>query len=128
MTDNNYSWIGKKVLIVEDDKVNLMMVNLFLNKTGITIITAINGIEAVDLYNREKPDIILMDIRMSGMDGLDATRIIRAIDKDIPIIALTASALPYYDEITMSAGCSAFISKPYSKNYLLHKMNHFLSA
>ena len=127
MTTKNYSWIGKKVLIVEDDRVNLMMVKLFLTSTGITIFNAVNGDEAIELFNNEKPDIILMDIRMPGMDGLDATRIIRVSDKKVPIIALTAFAMPNDEETAMAAGCSAFITKPYSKNFLMQRMNQLLN-
>lgn len=122
----NYNWIGKKVLIVEDDRVNLMMVNLFLSDSGITIFTANNGDEAIELSNNENPDIILMDIRMPGMDGLDATRIIRLTNKDVPIIAVTAFAMPNDEETALSAGCSAFITKPYNKNFLMQKMNELL--
>jgi CheY-like chemotaxis protein len=128
MATINYSWIGKKVLIVEDDRVNLMMVKLFLASTGITIYNAVNGDEAIEQFNSSKPDIILMDIRMPGMDGLDATRIIRVTDKTIPIIAVTAFAMPNDEEIAMAAGCSAFITKPYSKNVLMLKMNQLLGG
>ncbi len=126
MATANYSWIGKKVLIAEDDRVNLMMVKLFLETTGIKIFNANNGDEAVELADKEKPDIILMDIRMPGMDGLDATRIIRATDKNVPIIAVTAFAMPNDEEIALSAGCSAFVTKPYNKNFLMEKMNNLL--
>jgi len=126
MATINYSWIGKKVLIVEDDRVNLMMVKLFLSTTGITIFNANNGDEAIEVNNNEKPDIILMDIRMPGMDGLDATRIIRVTDKVVPIIAVTAFAMPNDEEVAMAAGCSAFITKPYNKNFLMQRMNHLL--
>ncbi|NVO10455.1 MAG: response regulator [Bacteroidales bacterium] len=126
MTTKSYSWIGKKVLIVEDDRVNLMMVKLFLTSTGITILNAMNGDEAIEIFTSEKPDIILMDIRMPGMDGLDATRIIRVSDKSVPIIAVTAFAMPNDEEIALSAGCSAFITKPYNKNFLMQKMNQLL--
>jgi len=60
------------------------------------------------------------------MDGLDATRIIRVSDKKVPIIALTAFAMPNDEEIALSAGCSAFITKPYSKNTLMQRMNQLL--
>jgi len=128
MAANNYSWIGKKVLIVEDDRVNLMMVKLFLTNTGITIFNAVNGDEAIELFNKETPDIILMDIRMPGMDGLDATRIIRVTNKTVPIIAVTAFAMPNDEEIAMTAGCSAFITKPYNKNFLMQTMNKLLGC
>ena len=126
MTANSYSWVGKKVLIVEDDRVNLMMVKLFLTSTGITIFVAVNGDEAIEQFNSQKPDIILMDIRMPGMDGLDATRIIRVSNKSVPIIALTAFAMPNDEEIALSAGCTAFITKPYSKNTLMQRMDQLL--
>lgn len=128
MATVNYSWIGKKVLIVEDDRVNLMMVKLFLTSTGITILNAMNGDEAIEVFTNEKPDIILMDIRMPGMDGLDATRIIRTTDQNVPIIAVTAFAMPNDEEIAMSAGCSAFVTKPYNKNLLMQKMNQLLGC
>jgi CheY-like chemotaxis protein len=128
MSTVNYSWIGKKVLIVEDDRVNLMMVKLFLTSTGITILNAMNGDEAIEVFNKERPDIILMDIRMPGMDGLDATRIIRTTDQNVPIIAVTAFAMPNDEEVAISAGCSAFVTKPYNKNFLMQKMNQLLGC
>ncbi len=128
MATVSYSWIGKKVLIVEDDRVNLMMVKLFLTSTGITILNAMNGDEAIEVFTNERPDIILMDIRMPGMDGLDATRIIRTTDQNVPIIALTAFAMPNDEGIALSAGCSAFITKPYNKNVLMQKMNQLLGC
>jgi CheY-like chemotaxis protein len=126
MANQSYNWIGKKVLIVEDDRVNLMMVRLFLESTGITIFNAVNGDEAIELSIREKPDIILMDIRMPGMDGLDATRIIRMTDKTVPIIAVTAFAMPNDEGIALAAGCSVFVTKPYNKNVLMERMNQLL--
>ncbi len=126
MATQSYNWNGKKVLIAEDDRVNLMMVKLFLESTGITMFNAVNGDEAIELSTRENPDIILMDIRMPGMDGLDATRIIRVTNKNVPIIAVTAFAMPNDEEIAIAAGCSAFITKPYNKNFLMQRMNQLL--
>jgi len=81
----------KRVLVVEDNETNLYLVRFILQKNGYEVIEAKDGIMGVELANREKPDLILMDMQLPELDGYEATKRIKAIEeiKDIPIIALT---------------------------------------
>ena len=110
---------GVKVLLCEDNALNRRVAESMLKERGMQTVTAVNGKEAVDIFNSSDIgyfDIILMDIRMPVMNGLDATRMIREADrqdaKTIPVIALTANA--YNDEIKLckEAGMNNHISKP----------------
>ena len=99
MADNR----PKKILVAEDTDSNFLLVSIILRKEY-TVLRAYNGIEAIDVYKKEQPDLILMDIKMPEMDGLEASRAIRDIDPEIPIIALTAKAI--------DAGCNDYMAKP----------------
>ena len=121
---------GKKILVVEDDEVNLMIARHILGKEGFEVSTVNNGEEAIDIVQRELFDLILMDIEMPIMDGLEATPIIRELanGKNIPIIALTAHSMPEKIEQFKGAGLDDHIIKPFDGNkfkvisdkYLVH--------
>ena len=102
----------KTVLVAEDEESNYELVRIVL-QNRYRLLRAHNGIEAVTINEDEKPDLILMDIRMPEMDGLDATRIIKEIDSDTPIIALSAYAFEENIREAMAAGCDAFLAKPF---------------
>ena len=101
----------KKVLVAEDNDSNYMLMNYVL-KRHYEYFRARNGQEAVELTELEKPDLILMDIKMPVMDGLEATRAIKAQAPDLPIIALTANAFDSDRVAAREAGCDDFLSKP----------------
>ncbi|MGE5630375.1 MAG: PAS domain S-box protein [Caulobacteraceae bacterium] len=105
-----------QILLVEDDKVNQMVIARMIREAGHKIITANNGIEALQILNEKEIDIVLMDIQMPDMDGIEATRRIRAKEtaagKRIPIIAITAYALQGDKERFLSVGMDGYISKP----------------
>lgn len=106
---------GLKVLIVEDITANQDVIKLFLSPEGCKIQCASNGLEALDILNTQAIDIILMDIRMPGMDGIEATRTIRGSKreyKNTPIIALTADASAETNAACMAAGADIFLTKP----------------
>ena len=103
----------KKILVVEDIESNFAQLNILLNKEYI-ISWVRNGQEAINSFIREKPDLILMDIRMPIMDGIQATEKIRTISLTVPIIAVTAYAFYTEQQQAIQAGCNAVISKPYS--------------
>ncbi len=109
----DYDWADKTILIAEDDPANLLLLKKSLEKTNADIIHAENGKEAVKLF-RTNPDIdvILMDIRMPIMDGIEATTQIKQVDKDIPIIVQTAFTMSSEKEKSFKAGCDDYISKP----------------
>lgn len=99
------------ILIAEDTDSNYLLLSIIL-RNKYQLLRAFNGEEAIELFKNEKPDLILMDIRMPVMDGLEATREIRKSDKDIPIIALTANAFDSDRQKSQEAGCTDYMSKP----------------
>ncbi|HLO92071.1 MAG TPA: PAS domain S-box protein [Lentimicrobium sp.] len=107
------------VLIAEDDDISYRLVKFILSKESIEVTRAHDGVEAVELARSKKFDLILMDVNMPLLDGLDATRLIREFDSDIPIIAQTAYALEGDREKTSKAGCNGYLSKPVKKEELL---------
>jgi CheY-like chemotaxis protein len=107
---------GKRILLAEDNKVNQKVASLMLGKIGHDIVIADNGKEAVKLFTEGRFDIILMDIQMPEMDGLQASKAIRDIERErggrIPIIALTANAMKGDRERFLAAGMDEYLSKP----------------
>ena len=111
---------GKKgtILVAEDNDSNYFLVYAILKKYT-TIIRAINGVEAVEKAKTGSADLILMDIKMPVMDGLDATTEIRKFNPEIPIIALTANAFDSDRERALGVGCNDFLTKPLRKSDLI---------
>ncbi len=111
------------ILIAEDNVVNMKMAKAMLRfiVPGATVIEAKNGKECLELFKVNKPDIILMDVQMPEMNGYDATKAIRQIDAEIPVIALTAGSIAGEKEKCIAAGMSDYIAKPFVKD-TLHKM------
>ena len=125
--ETNYNWPGKTILIAEDEENNYRYLEMILSKTRANILHAENGIEVVEKCKNNKIDMVLMDIKMPLMDGLEATRQIRKFKKKMPIIALTAYAMENNEEVSLEAGCNAYISKPVRKPELLGIINKFLT-
>lgn len=115
----------KTILIAEDTDSNYLLLNIILRKKY-NLIRAINGQEAIDLYSKEKPDIILMNIKMPIMDGLCATQEIRKTDSVIPIIALTANAFDSDRQKSSDAGCTDYMAKPIIASELLVMIEKYL--
>jgi PAS domain S-box-containing protein len=116
-----------RVLLAEDDEVTRFSVRRLLEKAGHYVTVAHDGQEAVDLYETEDFDLILMDVQMPDMDGVEATRAIRQSSlpgrkKDIPIIAMTAYSMAGDKEKFLAAGMNAYIAKPIGLDALLHTM------
>jgi PAS domain S-box-containing protein len=117
------------ILVAEDDEINFFYLNaLLIHETGVTVLHASNGREAVEMF-RDNPDIvlILMDIMMPVMDGIDATRQIRAINRDVPIIAITAFKMEGDEARILDAGCDYFMTKPIDKKLLLARMSECIN-
>ena len=114
-----------KVLIVDDIEDNRELIVKNFEDTAIEIITASDGIEAISQYAKEKPDLIIMDIRMPNMDGYEAANKIRAMS-NIPIIALTASIMQNEYEETKSKDFNGYLRKPILRNDLFLELSHFL--
>ena len=104
----------KTVLIVEDNEDNRLIYSQYLTHGGFRVLEATNGAEGVEMARRERPDIVLMDISMPVMDGLTATRALKADEelRGIPVIALTAHAMTTDEVMAREAGCDGYISKP----------------
>ena len=117
------------ILYVEDNPQNMRLVRKMLRIGGYDMIEAVNGITGVAVAVREKPDLILMDINLPDIDGLEATvRIKERTDlRHIPIIALTANAMHGDRERFIEAGCDGYLAKPVTKNELLNTVAYFLN-
>ncbi|MGV8981049.1 PAS domain S-box protein [Clostridium sp.] len=109
------------ILLTEDDKVNQMVITRILKDQGYIVSAANNGLEAVDMCEKNSYDVILMDIQMPEMDGIEATKIIRTMDKhkNTPIIAITAYALKGDREKFLSQGMDEYVSKPIDVDELI---------
>jgi two-component system cell cycle response regulator DivK len=117
-----------KILLVEDNEMNLDMLSRRLERRGYQIVVAMDGAKGVDLAKSENPDLILMDMSLPVMDGWEATRRIKADSavQHIPIIALTAHAIAGDREKALAAGCNEYESKPVKFPRLLAKIQEFL--
>ena len=114
------------ILVAEDEDSNYELVRIVLAKR-FRLMRAKNGIEAVTLCEEEHPDMVLMDIRMPDMNGLDATRIIKEVNKDIPVVALSAYAFDENIREAKAAGCDEFMAKPFRVEDLLDLVNKYVN-
>jgi two-component system, cell cycle response regulator DivK len=120
--------MNKRILVIEDQEDNRRILRDLLTSVGYELIEAVTGEEGVTLAERHRPDLILMDILLPGLNGYDATRLIKAQPalRQIPIIAVTSYALSGDDTKALEAGCEAYVTKPYSPRQLLAKIREFL--
>ena len=118
----------KRILVVEDNETNLYLIRFMLQKSGYEVIEAMEGQTGVELAAKEKPDLILMDIQLPSIDGLEATKRIRAseADSEIPIVALTSYAMVGDREKALAAGCTGYIEKPISPDTFIAEMEKYL--
>lgn len=116
------------ILFVEDQEDNRRIMRDLLKSAGYETIEAVTGLEGVTAAERERPDLILMDIQLPGIDGHEATRRIKANPElsDIPIIAVTSYALDGDDAKAFEAGCDGYVTKPFSPRELLAKVREFI--
>ncbi|QMU26937.1 PAS domain-containing hybrid sensor histidine kinase/response regulator [Adhaeribacter radiodurans] len=121
-----------KVLLAEDNAINQFMAESMLSNWGVQLYIAHNGKEAVKLHQKNTFDVILMDIQMPKMDGVEATRIIRQmpdpVKANVPIIALTANALKGDSDIYLKAGMNDYMSKPYEEEKLFNKISQNIDS
>ena len=113
------------ILVAEDEDSNYELVRIVLSKRY-RLLRAVNGIEAVTYCEEEQPDLILMDIRMPEMDGLDATRIIKEVSPDIPVIGLSAYAFDENIQQAKEAGCDEFMAKPFRVEDLIDMVQKYI--
>ena len=115
----------KKILIAEDNDSNFILMTYILKKYY-QFERAKNGQEAVEMAEKNTYDIVLMDIKMPVMDGLEATKTIKEKHPDLPIIALTANAFDSDRQLALEAGCNDFLSKPVSSDLCLQTIKKFV--
>jgi two-component system, cell cycle response regulator DivK len=122
--------MGTVVLLVEDNEVNRYLVRYVLEHGGFTVVTAINGLEALAQARVRKPDLILMDIQMPVMDGYEATRLLKAdpVLQSVPVVALTAYAMPHERERALAAGCTGQIEKPINTKTFIEQLRGYLGS
>jgi len=121
--------MSKRILVIEDQEDNRQIVRDLMTASGYELIEATTGEEGLEAAARERPDLILMDIQLPGIDGYEVTRRIKADPKlrKIPIIAVTSYALSGDDKKAFAAGCDGYVTKPYSPRLLLAKIHEYLS-
>ncbi len=121
--------MNKRILVVEDTEDNRQIMRDLLTGAGYDLIEAVDGAEGVAAAQRERPDLILMDIQLPVMDGYEATRRIKAdpATKHIPIIAVTSYALSGDETKAFAAGCNGYVAKPFSPRLLLGKVREMLA-
>lgn len=113
------------ILVAEDDDVSFQILSMMLTKTNHRLVRATTGQEALSLFNAQPFDLVLMDLKMPGMNGLDAVKKIRETNRQVPIIAQTAYALMGDREKALEAGCTDYISKPINRKLLFSKIAEF---
>lgn len=118
-----------KILLVEDNEISRTILSRRLEKRGYLVIQAADGSQGIALASRERPDLILMDMGLPGIDGWQATREIRKLPETtrIPVIALTAHTLPGDRDRAIAAGCDEYEGKPVELPQLMHKIESLLA-
>jgi two-component system, cell cycle response regulator DivK len=124
-----YNFTGKTILIVEDEKVSQYFFEKALGKSQANLLFVNNGLEAVEIIRKDNViDLILMDIRLPQMNGIEATYKIKEINPKIPIIVQTAYALRSSQEEAIKSGCDEYITKPIRIETLLPLIGKYLNA
>jgi len=123
-----YNWADKTILVAEDEVSNIKMLSLLLQKTNVKIIHVKNGKDAINQCKENSQiDLVLLDIKMPKISGLEATREIRRFNNELPILAFTAYAMPADQQKAIEVGCTDFIAKPIKKDKLLGKLDYYLN-
>lgn len=124
----NYDFTGKNILVVDDSKLNLRVAQNVLKTFNVNVMTSTSGQECLDLCKTNKYDIILMDIMMPLMNGIETLKRIRIDDKKVPVIALTADAVEGMEEKYLKEGFNDYLSKPIDRNKLGIILNKYLKG
>jgi len=127
-TNSTSDLLGMRILIVDDNKMNIMIASKFLKKWQAQPDEATSGNEAIELTKQNNYDLIIMDLQMPGMDGFEATRIIKRSNPQIPILALTADAMPETHSKAFAAGMCDYLTKPFVPNVLFEKVARYYVA
>ena len=121
--------MAKKILIVEDNELNMKLFHDFLESKGYDIVQTRDGMEALKIARAQMPDLILMDIQLPEVSGLEVTKWLKEDDnlKQIPVVAVTAFAMKGDEEKIREGGCEAYIAKPISVTNFLEAVEQFLT-
>lgn len=126
---HKFNWKDKLILVVDDDYASLLLLEVIIAKTGAKIIEANSGKKAFEVFlNTRGIDLVLTDIKMEGMSGMELAQLIRKIDSNIPIIAQTACVIAGDKEKCLRAGCTDYISKPIITEDLLQIVDRYIGV
>lgn len=116
------------ILVIEDDEDNLELIKFLLNKAGYDVLTAMDGHQGLKMVRSEKPDLILLDLAIPGIDGWHLAKKIRSNPDtaEIPVVAVSAHILPRDRQEALEAGCNGFLNKPLDVANFVTKMESFL--
>lgn len=123
----NQNWEDKVILVVEDVDTNKIFFDAALRRTKAKILWAKDGQEAIDIFKVNRIDLVLMDLQLPVMDGYTATREIKKINKDVPIIAQTAHVMSGEREKCLEAGCDDYLAKPIRLQILIDTLSKYLN-
>ena len=120
--------MAKTVLVVEDNELNMKLFHDLLEASGYNIVQTRNGLEAIDLARKHRPDLILMDIQLPEVSGLEVTKWLKEDDdlRSIPVIAVIAFAMKGDEERIRQGGCEAYLSKPISVTKFIETVKTYL--
>lgn len=119
-----------KVLVIEDNKDNLKLITMALHHAGYEVVSSETGEEGIEVALRERPDFIIMDINLPGIDGIETTKRIRTLETgdSIPIIAITSFAMLGDREKILSAGCNGYFEKPIDPLTIVEKIQEIIGG
>jgi CheY-like chemotaxis protein len=122
------NWNAKTILVAEDTESNYFFIEAFLERTNVNLLWAQDGLEAIEIFREKNKNInlVLMDIMMPEMDGYDATRELKKLNPDVPVIAQTALALPDDEEKCYDVGCDYVLVKPINSEDLIATIKKFI--
>jgi two-component system cell cycle response regulator DivK len=128
--ERRYTVKRKRILVVEDDRLSLIVLRQLLTAQGFEILQSPEGWDGISRARKEQPDLILMDIKLPDISGLDATLLLKQDDqtKGIPIIAVTAFGTPEDKANALQIGCNAYVSKPVNIGHLLRTVEALLPS
>jgi len=115
-----------KILVVDDDRKTVDLVRLYLEKDGYRVLTAHDGLQALEMARQKRPDLIVLDLMLPGMDGLDVCRILRGEGNKVPIIMLTAKTTEEDKLIGLDLGADDYVTKPFSPRELVARVRAVL--
>ena len=116
---------GEKILLVEDNEVNRRLAEFLLRSHGFFVIQAATALEAFEMLKTDRPDLIVMDIQLPGIDGLEATKKLKndPATRDIPVVAVTSYAMKGDRESALAAGCAGYVTKPIEKTTFIREVS-----